>query len=95
MGYVIGRGVGSVDCVMFLGMGVGVPYVTVWLGVVIGSWLWVSWWVGLGLDSGSVWGYKILVGLSVFSVLVCGVVVVGYDLVWISVGGLADGWLLL
>lgn len=36
LGYVIGRGVGVlVGCVMFLGMGVGVPYVTVWLSVVL------------------------------------------------------------
>lgn len=35
----------------------------------------------MGLDSGSVWGYEILVGLSDFSVLVCGDLVVGYDLV--------------
>lgn len=71
----------SVGCVMFLGMGVGVPYVTVWLGVVIGScpgfrgglvWVWIL--VPCG-------GYEILAWLSDFSVLVCGVVVVGYDLV--------------
>lgn len=52
----------SVGCVMFLGMGVGVPYVTVWL--VLG--LWVSWWVWIvGLDSGSVCGYEILTWLWV------------------------------
>ena len=70
----------SVGCVMFLGMGVGVPYVTVWLGVVIGSC--PAWWVWIvGLDSDSVWGYEILAWLSDFSVLVCGDLVVGYDLV--------------
>lgn len=41
----IGRGVGFVGCVMFFGMGVWVLYVTVWLGVVIGScpawWVWI------------------------------------------------------
>lgn len=31
-----------------------------------------SGWVGLGWDSGSVWGYEILEWLSDFSVLVCG-----------------------
>ena len=74
MGYVIGRGVCFVGCVMFFGMGVWVLYVTVWLGVVIGFWLWVSWWVGLGLDSGSVWGYEILAWLwvVVFGLWGCG-----------------------
>ena len=55
-------------------LGVGVPYVTVWLSVGMDWFLTVgSGWVGLGLDSGSVWGYEVLGdGCPGFSVLVCG-----------------------
>lgn len=56
------------------------------VGFVVG-WSGFGFWFRVGL-----WDSGMVVGCSV---LVCGVVVVGYDLVWISVGGLADGWLLL
>ena len=63
LGYVIDPWGGvSVGCVMFLGVGCWCSLCNclVECCVVIGSWLWVLWWVGLGLDSGSVWGYEIL-----------------------------------